>query len=228
MSQQGKTLLFLCSGGGGNLRFVHQALRRGWLPNWHGIAVITDRECPASAYARRQGLPVACLDFVADQQAALLQQAVSYKPDMVITTVHRILGEAFIKAFDGKLLNLHYSLLPAFAGSIGANPVKAALAYGVRLGGATVHQVTEILDGGCPQAQIAFPVASGDDLDQVMDVEFRAGCIALLAALRAQDEAGESGRGGMTLTIKSRYALLNPVVSLPADLFEEAFWWSLK
>lgn len=224
----GKRLLFLCSGGGANLRFVHQAIKRGWLPGWQYIAVITDRECPASDYARREGLSVTCLDFVADQQARLLQQATSYVPDIVITTVHRILGEAFVRAFDGKLLNLHYSLLPAFAGSIGVSPVKAALAYGVCLGGATVHRVTEVLDGGHPQAQIAFPISMEDDLDQVMDVEFRAGCIALLAALRASDREGEADRGGMSLTIKSRHALLNLSVPLPDGLFEEAFWLSLK
>lgn len=223
-----KKLLFLCSGGGGNLRFVHQAIKRGWLPGWQQIAVITDRECPASDYARRESLPVTCLDFAADQQAPLLHQVSSYAPDMVITTVHRILDESFIKAFDGRLLNLHYSLLPAFAGSIGASPVKAAIAYGVCLGGVTVHRVTEILDGGRPQAQIAFPISPKDDLDQVMDVGFRAGCIALLAALRASDWDDEADRGGVTLTIKSRYALLNPSSSLPDGLFEESFWLSLK
>lgn len=223
-----KRLLFLCSGGGGNLRFVHQAIKRGWLADWQIVAVITDRECPASEYARREGIPVNCQDFAADQQVALLQHATSCAPDMVITTVNRILGEAFVRAFEGKLLNLHYSLLPAFAGSIGASPVKAALAYGVRLGGATVHQVTEVLDGGCPQAQIAFPVAPEDDIDQVMDVEFRAGCVALLAAMHTYARAGGSGSEGMALTIKSRHALLNPCAPLPEGLFEESFWLSLK
>jgi phosphoribosylglycinamide formyltransferase-1 len=136
-----KRLLFLCSGGGGNLRFVHQAIKRGWLASWQIVAVITD-ECPASEYARREGLRVNCLDFVADQQATLLQQATSCAPDMVITTVHRILSDDFVRIFDGKLLNLHYSLLPAFGGSIGASPVKAALTYGVRLGGLP-HRVNE-------------------------------------------------------------------------------------
>lgn len=224
----GKTMLFLCSGGGGNLRFAHQAIKRGWLPGWRHIAVITDRECPASDYARREGLSVACLDFVADQQEALLRHAKSVAPDIVITTVHRILGTGFINNFEGKLLNLHYSLLPAFAGSIGASPVKSAMAYGVCLGGATVHRVTDLLDSGRPQAQIAFSVAPEEALNQVMDIEFRAGCLALLAAVRATDEGSAIEWKGTVLNIKCRNALLNPSVSLPEDVFEEDFWLSLK
>lgn len=224
-----KTLLFLCSGGGGNLRFVHQALLRGWLPGWQGIAVITDRECPASEYARSQGLPVTCIDFKSDQQATLLEIAQSHEPDRIITTVHKILNDEFVAVFTGKMLNLHYSLLPAFAGSIGTSPVKAAMQFGVCLGGATVHQVTSELDGGRPQVQIAFPLMPDDDLEQVMDIEFRAGCIALLTALCAccDGQARPDWQGG-GLQLKERTALINPAVTLPAELFQDDFWVSLK
>lgn len=222
------TLLFLCSGGGGNLRFVHQATQRGWLPGIQSIAVITDRECPASEYARQQELPVSCIDFNRDGQTALLENALSHAPHMIITTVHKILGDDFITTFKGKMLNLHYSLLPAFAGSIGVSPVKAAMQFGVCLGGATVHQVTSELDGGRPQAQIAFPLMLKEDLEQVMDIEFRAGCIALLTALRTCDgQDFPDWQGGM-LRIKERNALLNPAISLPAELFQEDFWLRLK
>lgn len=227
-----KKVLFLCSGGGGNLRFLHLAIKKGWLPGWEHIAVITDRDCPAGDYAKREGLPVACVDFVEDQQAKLLYQAKAWSPDIIITTVHRILGSTFLKEFDGRLINLHYSLLPAFAGSIGASPVKAAMKYGVCLGGATVHLVTNVLDGGHPLAQIAFPISPDDLLDEVMDIEFRAGCISLLAAfLTLKNDALKKNVGssqiGMTLTIKSRNALLNPSTSLPSELFEEGIWSSI-
>ncbi len=227
-----KKVLFLCSGAGGNLRFLHLAIKKGWLPGWEHISVITDRDCPAGDYAEREGLPVACVDFVEDQQEKLLNQAKAWSPDIIITTVHRILGATFLEEFDGRLINLHYSLLPAFAGSIGASPVRAAMKYGVCLGGATVHRVTGVLDGGHPQAQIAFPVTPDDLLEELMDIEFRAGCIILLAAFLtlkndAKKNSGNS-QNGMVLTIKSRNALLNPAALLPSELFEEGFWLSIK
>lgn len=223
-----KTLLFLCSGGGGNLRFVHQAILRGWLPGWRYIAVITDRECPASDYACQNGLPVDCIDFESDEQATLRTVALSHEPDMIVTTVHKILGKAFLTAFEGKMLNLHYSLLPSFAGSIGVSPVRAALDYGACLGGATVHRVTAELDAGRPVAQIAFPLMPGDVLAEVMDVEFRAGCIALLSSLLAFDSRVASNVPDGVLRIKGRHALLNPTTALPYDLHQDDFWAALK
>lgn len=223
-----KNILFLCSGGGGNLRFVHQAIQRGWLPGWQKISVITDRECPASDYAREQGLPVACVDFKSDGQAALRETAKLHAPDMIITTVHKILGQKFLAAFEGKMLNLHYSLLPAFAGSIGVSPVKAAMHFGTCLGGATVHKVTAEVDGGQPQAQVAFPLMPDDVLEHVMEVEFRSGCIALLSALCTTDGLTTPNWRGGPLRIKERHALLNPAIFLPDDLLLEDFWQQLK
>lgn len=223
-----KTLLFLCSGGGGNLRFLHQAIQRGWLPDWQRIVVITDRECPASSYARQQGLPLSCVDLKRDGQGPLLEIALLHDPEMIITTVHRILGEAFVAAFDGKMLNLHYSLLPSFSGNIGIKTVAAALDYGVCLGGATVHRVTAKVDAGRPVAQIAFPFEPDEDIEKVMDVEFRAGCIALLSALRIFDGRKAPDWHGKTFKIKERNILLNPALDLPAELFQEEFWGLLK
>lgn len=223
-----KTILFLCSGGGGNLRFVHQAIRRGWLPAWQRIAVITDRECPASVYARQQNLSVSCVDLKVDGQATLLKIALSREPDMIITTVHRILDKPFVAAFEGKMLNLHYSLLPSFAGSIGVNPVKAAMDYGACLGGATVHKVTAEVDAGHPVAQIAFPFAPSDNLEQVMDIQFRAGCIALLNALYISAGQGVPDWNGKIFNIKGKNSLVSPALSLPVELLREEFWGLLK
>lgn len=223
-----KTILFLCSGGGGNLRFVHQAIKNGWLPDWHHIAVITDRECSAKEYARLQKIPVSCLDFTADDQNLLLQHAISHAPDMIITTVHRILSPTFVTTFKGSMLNLHYSLLPSFAGGIGIRPVEAAMHYGNCLAGITVHEVTEQLDSGRPRVQIALPIAPNDEFADVMDLKFRAGCIALLVALRLANSNFTGEWHGNALTIKKRHALLNPSILLPEDLSEEAIWQSIK
>lgn len=223
-----QSILFLCSGGGGNLRFIHRVLKNNWLPRWSRIVVVADRECPATEYAREESLTTSCIDFTANEQNDLLQTALLENPDIIITTVHRILRAPLLNAFDGRLLNLHYSLLPSFGGSIGTNPVRAAMAYGACLAGATVHQVTEALDGGQPQVQVAVPLSRDDTLGDIMDVVFRSGCIALFTALKQISDASEANWKGANLHIKDRNALINPSVQLPAELADNTFWQSLK
>src|SRR3546814_1333079 len=63
----------------------------------------------------------------------------------------------------------------SFGGKIGVAPVKAAMAHGVCIGGATVHAVTNELDGGAPLVQIAIPYSRQDPLENVMDLEFQIG-----------------------------------------------------
>ena len=71
----------------------------------------------------------------------------------------RIVGETLLKAYEGKIINIHPSLLPAFKG---ANAVEQAVAYGVKVYGITVHYVDESLDGGRIIAQRAFPYEGKD------------------------------------------------------------------
>lgn len=234
-----KKILFLCSGGGGNLRFIHQAVLLGWLPSWQNIAVITDRECPAADYARQHKIPFSRVNLKNSGQEMLLGQALSHKPDLVISNINKIINETVVAAFAGKMLNLHYSLLPSFAGNvvlpqstslgIGVRPVKAAMDYGVCLGGVTVHQVVAEVDAGSPVTQIAIPFAESDSLEELMDIKFRSGCIALLNAVCIFDGIGSMNNLGEVLQIKGRNVLINPSCgSFPKALFQEKFWGSIK
>ena len=223
-----KKILFLCSGGGGNLRFIHHALKNNWLPRWSKISVIADRECPATDYARGSFLTTTCMDFTQNEQNDLLDRALLENPDIIVTTVHRILRAPLLNTFDGRLLNLHYSLLPSFGGSIGSTPVRSALSYGACVTGVTVHRVTAELDGGQPQVQVAIPISRDDDLDQTIDVVFRAGCIALFTALSQISTPSAVNMKGVNLYIKDRNALINPAVVLPKEFADEIFWQSLN
>jgi len=223
-----KTLVFLCSGGGGNLRFVHHAIRQNWIANWSKVVVIADRDCPAIDFARECNLANFICDFRTPEQRDLIELTKSFDPDLIITTVHRILCTSFISLFRGRLLNLHYSLLPAFAGSIGTKPVRDALEHGVRLIGATVHSVTEIVDDGMPQAQVAFPVFRADNTEETMNLVFRAGCFVLLTALKNSDGKNSLDNIGGHIIIGNRPALINPFIDYPKDLSDECFWNSLK
>lgn len=223
-----KTIVFLCSGGGGNLRFIHRAISKRWISRWSSVVVIADRDCPAINYARREGLTNFVVDFKEFEQTELTRLTSTMEPDLIITTVHRILCNSFLEAFKGRLLNLHYSLLPSFSGSIGITSVKDAQSYGSCLIGATVHSVTEVLDGGRPRVQIALPVDRIDTNETAMDLVFRAGCFALLTSLKIEEAPDAESENDRLLMIKKRLALINPAIKYPDDLNKENFWTALK
>ncbi len=81
----------------------------------------------------------------------------------------RIVSPAFVAAWSGRLLNVHPSLLPAFAGLMNARVHEAVLASGVRETGCTIHLVTEEVDGGPIVLQKRCPVLPGDTVDTLKD-----------------------------------------------------------
>ena len=93
--------------------------------------------------------------------AALADEVEGFAPDLVVLAgFMRILTEAFVLRFAGRILNIHPSLLPAFTG---VNTHQRAIDEGVRLHGCTVHFVTEALDHGPIVVQAAVPVLPEDD-----------------------------------------------------------------
>ncbi|AXA73624.1 phosphoribosylglycinamide formyltransferase [Achromobacter insolitus] len=222
-----KSVVFLCSGGGGNLRFVQAAMQRGWLPGGRIVGVLTDRECGASEFARGNGLFTRCMDFSRSGQADVQLELRRLAPDAVVTNVHKILTPDFVAEYEHALLNLHYSLLPAFGGTIGVEPVRRALEYGVTLLGVTAHRVSAEVDAGRPLAQAAIPVEAGDDVDHVMDLVFRAGCLALLEALRSQLGIAGQPRARL-LRLCGRDVMFNPFGSSGDAWADETFWQELK
>jgi phosphoribosylglycinamide formyltransferase 1 len=230
VDNRSKRIVFLCSGGGGNLRFVHQAIIQGWFGAAALAAVITDRECAANAYARSAGIHEACIDFSDASQSELLSALDFLQPDVVITTVHRILAGAVTDKYRGRLVNLHYSLLPSFGGAIGVRPLRDALAFGVRFVGVTVHDVDQTLDGGRPLVQAVIPVRDGDDAESLMDLVFRCGCLALAAGvnyrLHGDDVDGRAVEEALLL--KERLCLFSAAVSGFPQIQSEAFWAALR
>lgn len=130
------------------------------------VAVGSDREADGLEHARRRGLPtfVCALAEHPDRAAwdrALAAQLSAYEPDLVVSAgFMKLVGPAVLEAFDGRLINTHPALLPAFPG---AHAVRDALAAGVPTTGATVHVVDAGLDTGPVLAQREVPVAPDDD-----------------------------------------------------------------
>jgi phosphoribosylglycinamide formyltransferase 1 len=167
----------LASGGGTNL----QALLDD---RWAGprvALVVSDRpEAGALERARRRGVPAVVLDPARhpgrdDFGAALVALLLEHTIDVVaLAGFMRILSSAAVRVFEGRMLNVHPALLPAFPG---AHAVADALAWGVQVTGVTVHLVDEEVDHGPIVFQEAVPVHPDDDWDsleaRVHEVEHR-------------------------------------------------------
>lgn len=161
-----KNLVILISGHGSNMASLARACaERRWPARI--AAVIANREqAPGVALARTLGLPAQVLPHAAfgGREAfdtALAERLDALRADLVVLAgFMRILTDRFVQRFDGRLVNIHPSLLPSFPG---LDTHDRALAAGVRVHGATVHLVTPTLDHGPILAQAAVPVRDDDD-----------------------------------------------------------------
>ncbi|OBH04824.1 phosphoribosylglycinamide formyltransferase [Mycobacterium sp. E2699] len=130
------------------------------------VALGTDRDCPAIEIAAAASVPTFTVRL-ADHpdrhawDAAITEAAAAHEPDLVVSAgFMKILGPQFLSRFDGRIVNTHPALLPAFPGAHG---VADALAYGVKVTGCTVHLVDAGTDTGPILAQQSVPVLDGDD-----------------------------------------------------------------
>jgi phosphoribosylglycinamide formyltransferase-1 len=156
-----QSYVILISGRGSNMR----ALVEAGLPG-RCAAVISNRpDAEGLAWARSRGVATVVVDHKAFASrdafdAALAAEVERHAPDLVLLAgFMRVLGQDFVTRFNGRMLNIHPSLLPAFPG---LRTHAAALAADVKIHGCTVHFVTPALDCGPIVAQAAVPVLPGD------------------------------------------------------------------
>ncbi len=162
-------IVILISGTGSNMAAIVKAARRGrWEARFGArvAAVISNRADAAGLeFAREQGIETAVVDhkgFASREafDAALAAAIDRFQPALVaLAGFMRILTPAFVAHFEGRLLNIHPSLLPAYAG---LHTYQRALDDGCWFAGATVHRVTADLDHGPILAQAVVPVLPGD------------------------------------------------------------------
>ncbi len=161
-------IVVLISGNGSNLQAMIDAIRDEQLPV-EIRAVISNRpDAYGLTRARNAGIPTAvidhkCFDSRAAYEQVLQQQIDGYAPTLVVLAGYmRILGDAFVDHFEGRMLNVHPSLLPAFPG---LNTHQRALDAAVIEHGASIHLVTNELDGGPVILQAALALRSDDSAE---------------------------------------------------------------
>ncbi len=171
-----KNIVILISGGGSNmLAIARAAVLHRWEEKLNAriAAVISNRpDARGLQLAADMGLTTQVVDHTAfadrpDPRTAfddVLRQTIdSYEPSLVVLAgFMRILTPGFVVHFEGRLLNIHPSLLPAFPG---LHTHQRAIDAGCRFAGATVHQVTTELDHGPILAQAVVPVLPDDSAD---------------------------------------------------------------
>jgi len=151
---------------------LHRACVDGRIPADVVAVVSNRRDAPALAYAARSGLHAVALthgDFSSRDayDAALAATLRELQPDIIaMAGFMRVVGAAFIAEFRGRMLNIHPSLLPRYPG---LHTHRRALDAGDAEHGATVHFVTEQLDGGPRLIQAALSVKADDDEESLAD-----------------------------------------------------------
>ena len=169
-----KNIVILISGTGSNMAAIVRAAQRERWSDRLGAqvaAVISNRaDAGGLAFAREQGLATAVVDHRAFASreafdAALAAAIEAFQPALVVLAgFMRILTPAFVAQFEGRLLNIHPSLLPAFPG---LHTHQRALDAGCQVAGASVHRVTADLDHGPILAQAVVPVLADDTAERL-------------------------------------------------------------
>lgn len=186
MSMEKKRVVVLISGSGSNMLALADACAAPDFPA-EIVGVISDKKA-AGGLAKASARGIATFAFErkdfsskAEHEAAVLGALAALQPDLVCLAGYmRLLSADFIRPYDGRILNIHPSLLPLFPG---LHTHQRALEAGVRIAGCTVHFVTEGMDEGPCIAQSVVPVMPGDTADtlaaRVLTVEHHTYPLAL-------------------------------------------------
>jgi len=163
-SPRKRTVVFI-SGGGSNMMALVQAAKAEDYPA-EIVGVISDKaDAGGLAKAAAEGIPTFAFvrkDYVSKDahEAAILAALDELSPDIICLAGYmRLLSGAFIQRHEGRILNIHPSLLPLFPG---LHTHQRAIDAGMRIAGCTVHFVTEGMDEGPVIGQAAVPVLAGD------------------------------------------------------------------
>jgi len=167
-----KRIAVVASGRGSNFQAIIDAISRGFVPA-ECAALITDNpKAYAIERAQKAKIPCRIVDYSTFPsrevyEHALLASMQEADVDLfVLAGYMRILGSSIVRAFPGRMINIHPALLPAFTG---LHAQRQAVQHGVKMAGCTVHFVDESLDGGPIILQKCVPVLDSDDEDDLAE-----------------------------------------------------------
>lgn len=191
-----KRVAILISGRGSNMRALIEAARAPDYPGEIVLVVSSRMEADGLGVAREFGIETALVDQVRYRRENRDRDAYDAELHHVLTRANvefvclagfmRILSADFVRKWEGRIVNIHPSLLPAFRG---LKPQAQALAAGVRVSGCTVHYVVPELDAGPTIAQAEVPIIDGDTEERlsarILEAEHKLYPLALRKVLTA-------------------------------------------
>jgi phosphoribosylglycinamide formyltransferase-1 len=211
-----KHIVFLASGNGGNLKFFYLAQKNNFISGIR-LTVVADRECGSIDFARRNGLEHYVIKYERSDAKELTNILGRVKPDIIVTNWHKIIDQDTLAKYLGKFVNLHYSLLPAFAGLIGVEPIKRSYQQGCKFIGPTCHLLDEGVDTGKILSQAIFTTEK--PFEDAVNLMFRKGCLVLLSGI--QQILGKNISTACAVVSEGSYS---PPLGFDESLFNEQFW----
>ena len=164
-------VVVLVSGGGTNLQAIIDSVESGNIPNTELVGVISNnKDAYAIERAKNHNIPafgISPKDYETRElfHEALMEKLAELKVDLIVLAGCLIkIPDEMVREYNNRIINIHPSLVPSFSGVgfYGLKVHKAALERGVKITGATVHFVNEIVDGGKILNQKAVEVMEGD------------------------------------------------------------------
>lgn len=155
-----------CSGQGTNLQAIIDAVKRKRIKANLALVVCDNPGAYAAERARRANIAIAIFDpknfsSKKELESAVIRELNKKKIGLIVLAGYmRILSDDFVRKYKNRILNIHPALLPVFKGG---QAIKDALEYGVKVTGATVHFVTEEVDGGPVILQAVCPIRGNDN-----------------------------------------------------------------
>lgn len=215
-------ILYLVSGNGGNLKFINQCINKGFIKGCN-LFVIADRECGALNYSKENNINYARIQYSRNNNDELINLIEKIKPDLIVTNIHKILDEKIVKMYSNKMINLHYSLLPAYAGLIGETTIIEAMKYSKFIG-ITLHLLDEKVDNG--EIIIQGVVRNNGDKSYIINEIFRMGCLSLLyhICLNFSEIVNEN----ILERINSDKYIFSPDLNFDVSFFDDEFWDELR
>ncbi|OSS42142.1 Phosphoribosylglycinamide formyltransferase [Desulfurella amilsii] len=213
-------IVCMLSGRGSNFKAILDNIQNSILKA-QIVCVVSDKQCAGLEIAKQNNIEAIFLDpkglTKKEYAQTLIKTIKPYKPDLItLAGFMRILDDSFVDAFEGKIVNIHPSLLPLFKG---LNPQKQALEAGVKISGATVHFVTNELDSGPIIIQAAVGVFENDTpeslADRILKVEHKIYTMAIKLIIESKvafTKITSGYKAEFKDTVQTRDFIINPLI----------------
>ena len=212
-------ICFLASGGGGNFKFFHLAKKLQIINNFD-LFIIADRKCDSTRYAKEHNIYYKIIHYKQKENQHLLNELDSIDPDIIITNWHKIIDKEVVSKYYGKLINLHYSLLPAFSGLIGMAPIKEAYKQNCKFIGVTCHFIDEGVDSGSIISQAI--VKTDVPIENAITEVFKKGCLILYNSILIVLNKNSIAEA------KQIKLDISPPLYFDDEIFDRVFWKRLS